>query len=114
MRKYLILPLLALLVACQTLPQPRTQDQLLAAVYGTYTAVTNTVADLAIAGTISRDDALKAQEVLKQSRSVLDMAQATLAGGNPLSGDTVQKLQAVQSMLLKLQQQLQEKQDGNR
>lgn len=103
MRKFLILPLLVLLVACGTLglPQASSFNQRLAYAYGTHTAVQASAASSLDAKEISSEDAQRVLTVADESRKGLDAARIAFNAGDASTAEG--RLQLATALLTELQ-----------
>jgi len=102
---FIWLIMVVLLSACSV--APKTPDQSVYATYGTYTAISNTTADLLNQGSISKVRAVKIQGELQKIRPSLNIAVGLVSKGQPVPGDIMQTLQLAQTVLIEIQKELQ-------
>lgn len=82
----LLMPLL--LVACVALESPKTFNEKVAYGYSWVTTSRNVAAQLLQSKRIDKDDAVQVQAFADQARSLLDVARATAAKGDPASAES--------------------------
>ena len=103
MKKYLIFPILALLIGCAQmgLAPAKTFNERLAYSYASHTAVLQAATSSLQAGSITPADAKQVLKLADESRALLDAARIT---GNPVEAQN--KLLLAATILTQLQQYL--------